>query len=152
MITLENIDKYITWKSKWLDKSSIDLFQYISFNMQPDDILIVGKLLFPDIVQVDNCVFLKTNYNREVYESIKVKYGNNHQKIEYEINSIHIYDIFAHSADNVSNRSFNEIAVLLQFSWKIYFKEILPNKRVIVEHIDNQIEYGSILTFYFDEQ
>ena len=151
MINLENIDKYISWKNKWLDQASIDLFQYISFNMHPDDILIAGKLLFPDIMQVDNCILLKTNYCEEVYESIKTKYDNNHQKIEYEINRIHLYDIFDHCVDNVSDASFKEIAGLLQFSWKIYFKEILPNKRVVVEHIDNQIEYGNILTFYFDE-
>ena len=75
-MNLEEISKYIEWKNKWSKKDNIDLYQYISFNIHPDDILIIGKLLFPETIEIENSILLKENYNYFLYESINHRIGS----------------------------------------------------------------------------
>ena len=51
-MNLEEISKYIEWKNKWSKKDNIDLYQYISYNIHPDYILIIGKLILPDTIEI----------------------------------------------------------------------------------------------------
>jgi len=60
-MNLEEIDKYIKWKDRWSKKDNIDIYQYISFNIHPDDILIIGKLLFPETIEIDLMPYFKDN-------------------------------------------------------------------------------------------
>jgi len=90
-MNLEEIDKYIKWKDRWSNKENIDIYQYISFNIHPDDILIIGKLLFPETIEIEDCIFLKDNFDDFLYEFIqfswniyfKHKFPNKNIVIEY---------------------------------------------------------------------
>lgn len=149
-MNLEEIGKYIEWKNKWFKKDNIDLYQYISFNIHPDDILIIGKLLFPETIEIENSILLKENYNYFLYESLKKRY-NNSREIESEINKIYLYDLFAHCTDVIDDKLFKNIGELIQFSWDIYFKYKFPNKNIVIERISNIYNYGDILSFYTKE-
>jgi hypothetical protein len=146
-MNLEEIGKYIEWKNRWSQKDNIDIYQYISFNIHPDDILIIGKLLFPEIIEIENCILLKDNYDYFLYENLKKKY-NNSSEIEFEINKLYLYDLFAHCTDITDDKLFKNIGEFLQFSWSIYFKHKFPNKNIIIECISNTHNYGDILSFY----
>ncbi|WP_454948129.1 hypothetical protein [Capnocytophaga leadbetteri] len=149
-MNLEEIGKYIEWKNKWYKKDNIDLYQYISFNIHPDDILIIGKLLFPETIEIENSILLKENYNYFLYESLKKRY-NNSKEIESEINKIYLYDLFAHCTDVIDDKLFKNIGEFIQFSWDIYFKYKFPNKNIVIERISNIYNYGDILSFYTKE-
>ena len=149
-MNLEEIGKYIEWKNKWSKKDNIDLYQYISFNIHPDDILIIGKLLFPETIEIENSILLKENYNYFLYESLKKRY-NNSREIESEINKIYLYDLFAHCTDVIDDILFKNIGQFIQFSWDIYFKYKFPNKNIVIERISNIYNYGDILSFYTKE-
>ena len=149
-MNLEEISKYIEWKNKWSKKDNIDLYQYISFNIHPDDILIIGKLLFTETIEIENYILLKENYNYFLYESLKKRY-NNSREIESEINKIYLYDLFAHCTDVIDDKLFKNIGELIQFSWDIYFKYKFPNKNIVIERISNIYNYGDILSFYTKE-
>ena len=149
-MNLEEIGKYIEWKNKWYKKDNIDLYQYISFNIHPDDILIIGKLLFPETIEIENSILLKENYNYFLYESLKKRY-NNSKEIESEINKIYLYDLFAHCTDVIDDKLFKNIGQFIQFSWDIYFKYKFPNKNIVIERISNIYNYGDILSFYTKE-
>lgn len=107
-MNLEEIGKYIEWKNRWSQKDNIDIYQYISFNIHPDDILIIGKLLFPEIIEIENCILLKDNYDYFLYENLKKKY-NNSSEIEFEINKLYLYDLFAHCTDITDDKLFKNI-------------------------------------------
>ena len=149
-MNLEEIGKYIEWKNRWSKKDNIDLYQYISFNIHPDDILIIGKLLLPETIEIENSILLKENYNYFLYESLKKKY-NNSKEIESEINKIYLYDLFAHCTDIIDDKLFKNIGEFIQFSWDIYFKYKFPNKNIVIERISNIYNYGDILSFYTKE-
>ena len=138
-MNLEEISKYIEWKNKWSKKDNIDLYQYISFNIHPDDILIIGKLLFPETIEIENSILLKENYNYFLYESLKKRY-NNSREIESEINKIYLYDLFAHCTDDIDDKLFKNIG---------RFKSI--NNFIVIERISNIYNYGDILSFYTKE-
>ena len=150
-MNLEEIGKYIEWKNKWSKKDNIDLYQYISFNIHPDDILIIGKLLFPETIEIENSILLKENYNYFLYESLKKRY-NNSREIESEINKIYLYDLFAHCTDVIDDKLFKNIGQFIQFSWDIYFKYKFPNKNIVIEYISNPYNYGDVLSFYVEKR
>lgn len=148
MIDVNDIKKYSIWKNKWEDQSSINLQQYISFNIHPDDVLILGKLFFPEIIEVDECVFLLDNYDQNIYQEISVQYKNDNKSIERAINHIYIYDYFAHCEDNIEDTIFESVGNLLKFSWQIYFNRIFSGKEIVIEYSNDSLEYGPTLTFY----
>ena len=135
-MNLEEIDKYIKWKDRWSKKDNIDIYQYISFNIHPDDILIIGKLLFPEIIEIEDCIFLKDNFDDFLYKNLKKK----------------LYDLFAHCADTIDDKLFRKIGEFIQFSWNIYFKHKFPNKNIVIEYISNPYNYGDVLSFYVEKR
>lgn len=145
---ISNIKRYSIWKDKWEDKSAISLQQYISFNIHPEDILIVGKLFFPEIIEVNECVFLKDNFDKDVYEEISTQYKNDNNLIERTINRIHIYEYFAQCEDSIDDTIFENVGNMLKFSWQIYFNKVFSEKEIVVEYNNNELEYGPTLTFY----
>jgi hypothetical protein len=147
-IDVNNIKKYSIWKNKWEDQSAINLQQYVSFNIHPDDVLIVGKLFFPDIIEVNECVFLMDNYDKNVYQKIRTQYRDDNKLIERTINHIYIYDYFANCKDNIDNTTFEYVGNVLRFSWQIYFSKVFPEKEFVVEYNNDEQEYGPTLTFY----
>ena len=43
---LKCLSNYELWKSGWENKNEIDIFSYISYEIRPEDLLILGKLVF----------------------------------------------------------------------------------------------------------
>ena len=150
-MNLEEIDKYIKWKDRWSNKENIDIYQYISFNIHPDDILIIGKLLFPETIEIEDCIFLKDNFDDFLYKNLKKKYNNSREK-EFEMNKIKLYDLFAHCTDTIDDKLFRKIGEFIQFSWNIYFKHKFPNKNIVIEYISDPYNYGDVLSFYVEKQ
>lgn len=43
---LKCLSNYELWRSGWENKNEIDVFSYISYEIRPEDLLILGKLVF----------------------------------------------------------------------------------------------------------
>lgn len=68
--------RFEDWKEKWEDPSKMGLSDYISFNIHPEDVLILSSLFFPSMIEVDDCVFFKSHYNPDSYLIWKNKFNN----------------------------------------------------------------------------
>ena len=146
MLNFENVKKFDTWKNQWEDKKSMTLSQYISFNIHPEDLLIIGSLLLPKIIEVDECILLADNFEKDIYKNLCLKLDS--QSVEKEINRVHVYDIFANCTDDVEDTVFERVGKLLQASWLNYFCREFSDKRIIVDYINDNQEYGPVLTMY----
>jgi hypothetical protein len=147
MINLHLIEKFKKWKNAWTNKDSIGLFEYISFNVHPDDVLIIGKLFFPVFIEVEDCIFLETNINKRHLNEISSMNIVEKAQREKEINKVHLYDIFSHT-DNVDEITFINVGKLLKSSWSTHLKNSYPHKEIIVDLIIDEKEYGPILIVY----
>ncbi|MFG9897797.1 hypothetical protein [Pseudomonas aeruginosa] len=52
-------------RSGWENKNEIDVFSYISYKIRPEDLLILGKLVFPDFILDRGAVILEMNYEEK---------------------------------------------------------------------------------------
>ncbi|MFT3676818.1 MAG: hypothetical protein QM781_13075 [Chitinophagaceae bacterium] len=140
--------RFEDWKEKWEDSSSIELKDYISFNIHPEDVLILSSLFFPSMIEVDSCIFFKSHYNPDSYLIWKNKFNNDSKAIERMVNHVHIYDVFDHCSDTISESIFEEVARLLQKSWIYYFRSLYPDKQINVEYVSGDMDYGPTLYVY----
>lgn len=146
MLDFENIKKFDAWRERWGDKDSITLWQYVNFNVHPEDILILGSLMFPNFIEIDGCVLLSSNYDEDVFKEMQLNYDN--QMIEKNINHVRIYDVFANCVDDVDDLVFERIGKLLQFSWSGYLRQKFPDRKIIVTYLNDEQEYSPTLSVY----
>jgi len=146
MFDFSDIKKYEKWRGAWENKESMTLLEYISFNIDPEDVLIIGSLFLPKFIEIDECILLADNYEEGVYRELCLKFDN--QSIEKEINCIHIYDVFANCTSNVEDAVFERVGKLLQGSWLNYLSAEFPSKQITVDYITNEKTYGPVLRIY----
>lgn len=148
MVNLDQISKYSNWKDRWDNQKAISILDYISFNIHPDDVIIISRLLFPKFIEIKNCILYSEKYDQNNFEDWCRELNNDSVAIEKVINHIHMYDLFAHTNETIKDSSFKEIGKLLQFSWALYLRSEFPSKRIIVDYFDNEKDYGPTITVY----
>jgi hypothetical protein len=148
MNNLNEIKKFKDWKNSWTNKDSLGLIDYISFNIHPDDMLIIYNLFSPEFIEVEDCIFISFNYDFQSYTNLSLNTKYNKKEIEKTINRIHIYDIFSNCEDLVDEIIFENIGKSLQKLWSNKLKSIYPNRELFVDLIIDSNEYGPIITIY----
>ena len=107
-----------------------------------------ASLFCPEIIEVDNCIFISEFYNGNIDE-LK-KYYNNTKDIEMFVNSWSLQSLIkdCESLDHSVNY-IDEFAKAIQYFWQIRVNLLFPNRNVIVE-IGNEImgEEGLTVTLY----
>ncbi|QVM92708.1 hypothetical protein JYG34_06675 [Pseudomonas entomophila] len=68
---LGKLEKYESWREQWETPSDLNLFSYLRSECHPEGTLIVSKLLLPDMLCVDDGVFLDLSFNESTYLSLK---------------------------------------------------------------------------------
>ena len=107
-----------------------------------------ASLFCPEIIEVDNCIFISEFYNGNIDE-LK-KYYKNTKDIEMFVNSWSLQSLIkdCKSLDHSVNY-IDEFAKAIQYFWQIRVNLLFPNRNVIVE-IGNEImgEEGLAVTLY----
>lgn len=110
-----------------------------------------ASLFCPEIIEVDNCIFISEFYNGNIDE-LK-KYYKNTRDIEMFVNSWSLQSLIKDcgSLDHSVNY-IDEFAKAIQYFWQIRVNLLFPNRNVIVE-IGNEImgEEGLAVTLYQKE-
>ncbi|HHN1212144.1 TPA: hypothetical protein ACRNXC_002338, partial [Pseudomonas aeruginosa] len=78
---LKCLSNYELWRSGWENKNEIDVFSYISYEIRPEDLLILGKLVFPDFILDRGAVILEMNYEEK-------KFNDWMERLENDIQSV----------------------------------------------------------------
>lgn len=112
--------------------------------------LSVASVLFPEIVEVDGCIFISEFYNGN-YDSLKKQFNGERKEIEKFVNSWSIGDFFLLARDESLNDDtiFDEFSNLLKYCWSKWLKQHFPEKNIIVELGDSIAgESGLTITVY----
>lgn len=148
MNALNKIKKFTDWKNSWISKESLGLIDYISYNIHPEDVIIIGNLFLPELFEIDDFIFLSINFDSDIYNNLKLNNNYKKEEIEKNINRIHLYDIFANCTDSVDESIFNKVGELLRLSWLNHLKNKFPYRKINVELIIDDNEYGPVLVIY----
>lgn len=110
-----------------------------------------ASLFCPEIIEVDNCIFISEFYNGNIDE-LKKNY-NNTRDIEMFVNSWSLQSLIKDCESlDYSVNYIDEFAKAIQYFWQIRVNLLFPNRNVIVE-IGNEImgEEGLAVTLYQKE-
>lgn len=145
----KNNKRFLQWKNKWSNPGEIDEFEYISYNVHPEDFLITKELLFPELIEFDGGIFLHKYFSLELYQSMLPR---NKKDIEKDLNALKVFELFEGCSDTVNEETFEEIGKLIQQAWTYYLHSKYPGKNILVELIVDESNYGPIVRFFQQEQ
>lgn len=143
---LGRLEKYESWREQWENPSGLNLFSYLRSECHPEDTLVVSKLLLPDILCVDDGVFLELSFNESTYLSLRKK-GECTSIIEKSMNHTLLYDMYDGCPGNVSDEVFVRLSALLKYSWGLILRDRFPEKKFAIFVENNIDDYGPSITF-----
>lgn len=122
---------------------------FIGSSLSIEQILFLMKSLSPDFVEIDNQIYLHSNYNS--YETDINRFDNTSQGKEKYINNISISDIFYFSEDYNSQEKEiqKEIGLYILDFWKMRLFFLFPEKNFDFILSENGLfdESGICITF-----
>jgi hypothetical protein len=110
----------------------------------------IASVFWPRIVEENGHIFISEFYNNNLDE-LKLKYNNDRKLIETAVNSWSLADFFLEASDESVHNDFliEEFGRILSFFWNMRFKELFPNKNIIVETgLEIMGERGLTITVY----
>lgn len=140
--------RFLEWKKQWGEPDEMDLSDYVSFNIHPEDALSVLALTNPAFVEVDGCVFLGNNFEADNHEKWRDQFEGDKYKLQLLINHVHIYDLFANCNDDVEDSVFEKVGEFLKCSYAHALKSLYPERVFVVSLSIGDEDYGPVLTFY----
>lgn len=145
--------KFKKWQQEMQESvynSDSSLRAYMSLEVYPEDIEIFINVLKPKIFQIENRFFF--DINGEYEPIVRQAYSNPDTILrtdgerQKDWNSVNVSDIFFNNRDKSSNKTIMNIAHLIKRNWQSYLKEIIPNKKFVVEIYGDEFEPW--ITFY----
>lgn len=134
-----------------------DLIQYTTYKCKIDGLIASAYLFCPEIIQVNNYVFIKQFWNCSVEESVERvsrlerQYDNDRKSIEMSVNTWSIGDFFVGDfGEHMDNQKvIQQFGKVIVYFWKCRVKELFPEKEIVVE-LGNDLmgEYGLCVTMY----
>lgn len=134
-----------------------DLIQYSTWKCKMDGLIAAAYLFCPQIIQVENYIFIKRFWNCGVEESIErirsleEQYGNDKKTIEMSVNTWSIGDYFIGDASKLMDdeKLIQQFGDALVYFWKTRVKELFPEREITVE-LGNDLmgEFGLCITMY----
>lgn len=122
--------------------------EYVNNELTPFDLLYVGDLLFPKVIEHSGCLFLEDHFTEDHFRTWHHELKGDLTAIESLINHVHVYDVFDKASLDTPEWVFEEAAQLLFRSWKMFFEASYPAWNIVVEYWSSEVEYGPTLSFY----
>lgn len=112
--------------------------------------LAIANLLCPEVVEIKDCIFISEFYNGNI-DSLIEQYNGDKKKIEMFVNSWSLADFFLLASDESVHKDeiIEEFGKAIKHFWELRFKEIFPERSVVVEVRDGIMgERGLTVTVY----
>lgn len=115
-----------------------------------EETLAVASVLCPEVIEVNDCVFIAEFYNGNI-DNLEEQFEFNKKKIEMFVNSWSLADFFLQANDESVHKDeiIEEFGKVVQYFWRIRMKELFPDKKIAVELGDEIMgERGLTVTVY----
>lgn len=112
--------------------------------------LSVASVLCPEIVEVNDYIFIAEFYNGDV-DSLEQQFNYDRTKIEMFVNSWSLADFFLLASDESVHNDYliEEFGKVIKHFWENRFKQLFPDKTIVVEVGDRIMgERGLTVTVY----
>ena len=129
----------------------------VSVGSEPDYVRYVGnvigsqgfyasaRVLWPHFKTRHGCVFIDWKYEEENVDMWHKTLAGQQTEIEKVVNHVHVWDLFD---DNKDSRLLIDIAQMMRLCWLCSAKHSLPDRKVEVDLMVDESEYGPTLTLF----
>jgi hypothetical protein len=140
--------KYYNWLNLYIDKPNDSLYEYISQNIDPEDIFIFIDLIYPDFQIYEGLIFFKERFSENAYKTWMKELNGNFNEVQILLNKLCVYDIFGHHSTHVDDFVYEKIGLFLRDNWEQKSKQQFPELKIIVEYSNTDNDYGPTLYLY----
>lgn len=135
---------------RFLNQNGVTLMNHAANTSTIEDTLAVAKLLCPDFIEVDSCIFVSEFYNGNL-EKLVDRFDGDKKQIEMFVNSWALGDFFA----GAYNESVEDEHIIMEFGktlayfWGRRVLEIFPERNIKIEIGEGIMgESGITITMY----
>ena len=147
----------LNWKyNQWAKKQNCEfngIDTYISQNIEAEDIEIFSNILMPTVMEYKGGIlFCGLDLTDEDFNSTKKRFDfcllncKSISDAERSANELRIYDIFFNTAGDSSEKTYQNITILIKQNWEFCLMKKYPNKKFIIEITGQNEQLG--VTFY----
>ncbi|ALA20339.1 MULTISPECIES: hypothetical protein [unclassified Chelatococcus] len=122
---------YAAWGREWMPPLECAWLSWIAHNVHPDEVVAVGRLLFPRFVEFNGGVFLEMKFKEASFFEWMAKLKRL-PDVERILNHVHIHDLFSNSTD-APEESYMAVAELLAATWRQALGTCFPDQSFVVE-------------------
>lgn len=145
--------KFKKW-SNWIENSPsdipIDICNYISLEVYPEDIEIISTILLPTTFEHKGIILLNIEgiYEKEIIEMFNSGLPNipNIAELQESMNRLIITHVFFDNYEKSSESTLMSIAKLIKHNWEYHLIKKYPDRRFIVEIVGET--FNPVVTFY----
>ena len=113
-----------------------------------ENALAITSLLWPEIVEVKEYIFVAEFYNGGV-EELEKQFNNDKRKIEMFVNSWSLSDLLLEDNSLHKDPLIEAFGETIRFFWEMRFRSLFPSRNIIVEIGDEIMgERGLTVTVY----
>lgn len=150
-VNLSSLQEYDDWKNA---NTNWNIGDYINLKCKMNDAIAVGKLLFPNFIEIEGCIILEFLYDEKTFQEWFHLYDGDAKKVEYKCNLYEVMDYFNNSiesyeSDSSYNLAIDEFSKILKKSWEINLKLLFPQRNLCVDVFD---EYETTRITIYTEQ
>ena len=121
---------------------------YINFQLHPDDLIILCRVIFPAFVIVGDYTLLGLNAEGHSEHNLLdfSRQAQSASEFEKDFNTLKVYDLFSH-ARVIHEESFEAAAQLLKKSWEMALSLTFPERTYSVVLSNTDRDYGPTISF-----
>lgn len=132
------------------NQNGISLINHVANTCNIEDVIAVGRLLCPEIIEVNGCIFISELYQNNI-ERLETQFGNDRKKIEQFVNTWSLGDFFlqAYTESIENEKIIKQFGEILVYFWGIRMNELFPDRKIVVEVGEDIMgESGLAITLY----
>ncbi|MBP1564124.1 MAG: hypothetical protein J6A58_00025 [Oscillospiraceae bacterium] len=142
------VSEYQKWRKA--NPNNFSWWNFVNMKANLDTALAFAKFYCPEIIEIEECCFLKDKYNYEIYESWKQECKGNKKNIEMMVNLYQICDFFEINETDNEREKIVALGNILKFFWTTTFEKMYPDKKLKVE-IYEEPDEELFITVYSEE-
>jgi hypothetical protein len=125
----------------WNSGEGIDIDGWISCEGDHKHLIGYARILWPDFIEHDGCIFLGDRISEESYQAFMAQTKGDKSAVEAVMNHQHIIDLFSRSQhERPTRKVVLYLGRLLREIWQAKLSRDFPTRKITVTFLDDEVE------------
>ena len=139
--------RLLNWGDDWKPPLGDHAPNYVFHEFDPAHPLFWGHILFPELIEIHDCVLLKDRYSLENFQSWR-KSTSDLSAIEDVLNHTHVWDLFYKKNARMIDSDWYRIAEMIRVCWELNLQKQFPERKFELYLTNTDQDYGPTVGFF----